>query len=260
MTGRHASPRRVRGGCAQEHLASPLTRLSTVRERYPRRGENCRCGGQPDSVALSSDKSFLAVAIENERDEDVNDGAIPQMPSGNLKIVPLAAQRQPSRPVHVRPPLGPQHVHRRQEGVHPLAPGLDPGRPQRAGEAEERGVGGEHGPHILRAAGGVVVIACRSGAVPLAPLGRTCVRPLRRAVPLASGTGETEVRGVGGEHGPHTPLLASTAAKSSARCSPRPFSACLACNEPISAAWRSNRRASSSAISSAQLLAGISRC
>ena len=42
-------------------------------------------------MALSADKSFLAVAIENERDEDLNDGVIPQMPSGNLKIVPIAA-------------------------------------------------------------------------------------------------------------------------------------------------------------------------
>ncbi len=42
-------------------------------------------------MALSADKSFLAIAIENERDEDLNDGVIPQMPSGNLKIVLIAA-------------------------------------------------------------------------------------------------------------------------------------------------------------------------
>lgn len=50
----------------------------------------CDLGGQPDSVAMSKDGKFLAVAIENERDEDINDGAIPQLPSGNLKIVPVA--------------------------------------------------------------------------------------------------------------------------------------------------------------------------
>src|SRR5690606_3303049 len=49
----------------------------------------CDLGGQPDSLALSKDGRFLAIAIENERDEDVNDGALPQMPSGNLKIVSL---------------------------------------------------------------------------------------------------------------------------------------------------------------------------
>ena len=38
---------------------------------------SCDLGGQPDSVALSKDGKFLAVAIENERDEEVNDGEIP---------------------------------------------------------------------------------------------------------------------------------------------------------------------------------------
>ncbi|WEX09836.1 esterase-like activity of phytase family protein [Chelativorans sp. AA-79] len=52
--------------------------------------EACTLAGQPDSVAVSKDKRFLAIAIENERDEDVNDGAIPQMPAGTLQIVPLA--------------------------------------------------------------------------------------------------------------------------------------------------------------------------
>ena len=51
----------------------------------------CDLGGQPDSVALSKDGKFLAIAIENERDEEVERGQIPQMPSGNLKILSLAA-------------------------------------------------------------------------------------------------------------------------------------------------------------------------
>lgn len=50
----------------------------------------CDLGGQPDSVALAPDGSFLAVAVENERDEEVDDGAIPQMPAGFLVVVPLA--------------------------------------------------------------------------------------------------------------------------------------------------------------------------
>lgn len=48
---------------------------------------SCDLGGQPDSVAKSKDGSFLSVAIENERDEDLNDGLIPQMPAGNLVMV-----------------------------------------------------------------------------------------------------------------------------------------------------------------------------
>lgn len=44
--------------------------------------KKCDLGGQPDSVAISPDGSIIAVAIENERDEDLNDGALPQMPAG----------------------------------------------------------------------------------------------------------------------------------------------------------------------------------
>jgi DNA-binding beta-propeller fold protein YncE len=51
----------------------------------------CDLGGQPDSLALSKDGKFLAVAIENERDEELNDGEIPQMPAGDLKIFTLSA-------------------------------------------------------------------------------------------------------------------------------------------------------------------------
>ncbi len=50
---------------------------------------SCDLGGQPDSVALSPSGDLLAVAIENERDEDLNDGALPQMPAGTLVILPI---------------------------------------------------------------------------------------------------------------------------------------------------------------------------
>ncbi len=46
-------------------------------------------GGQPDSVAVSPDDSFAVVVIENERDEDLGDGAPPQAPAGTLVIVDL---------------------------------------------------------------------------------------------------------------------------------------------------------------------------
>jgi hypothetical protein len=39
-------------------------------------------GGQPDSVAISPDRRYAAIVIENERDEDLGDGAPPQLPSG----------------------------------------------------------------------------------------------------------------------------------------------------------------------------------
>ncbi|MBB2941781.1 hypothetical protein FB565_001485 [Actinoplanes lutulentus] len=47
-------------------------------------------GGQPDSVAVAPSGRYIAVAIENERDEDVNDGAIPQAPPGWLSVIDVA--------------------------------------------------------------------------------------------------------------------------------------------------------------------------
>ncbi|GAA2666707.1 esterase-like activity of phytase family protein [Actinoplanes palleronii] len=44
-------------------------------------------GGQPDSVAVAPSGRYVAVAIENERDEDVDDGAIPQAPAGYLAVI-----------------------------------------------------------------------------------------------------------------------------------------------------------------------------
>jgi len=49
----------------------------------------CDLGGQPDSIALNKDKTLAAIAIENERDEEVNDGDLPQMPAGDLVLLSL---------------------------------------------------------------------------------------------------------------------------------------------------------------------------
>lgn len=49
----------------------------------------CDLGGQPDSIAKAKDSSFLVIAIENERDEDLNDGVLPQMPAGQIAMVDL---------------------------------------------------------------------------------------------------------------------------------------------------------------------------
>ena len=50
---------------------------------------DCDLGGQPDSTAVAPDGSFVVVAIENERDEDLGDGRVPQMPAGHVSIIPL---------------------------------------------------------------------------------------------------------------------------------------------------------------------------
>lgn len=46
-------------------------------------------GGQPDSIAVSPDGRYAAVVIENERDEDLGDGAPPQAPAGYMVIVDM---------------------------------------------------------------------------------------------------------------------------------------------------------------------------
>jgi Esterase-like activity of phytase len=74
---------------------SPSGRLAAV-DRTSRAITWCELGGQPDSVAASPDGAFLAVAIENERDEELNDGVIPQLPAGTLAIFTLDADGMPS--------------------------------------------------------------------------------------------------------------------------------------------------------------------
>ncbi|MBW4707197.1 esterase-like activity of phytase family protein [Roseobacter sp. YSTF-M11] len=51
---------------------------------------SCDLGGQPDSTARARDGSFIAIAIENERDEDLGDGRVPQMPAGDLVMIDIS--------------------------------------------------------------------------------------------------------------------------------------------------------------------------
>jgi hypothetical protein len=48
-----------------------------------------KLGGQPDSIAVSADGCYAAIAIENERNEDLGDGRPPQYPPGFVVIVDL---------------------------------------------------------------------------------------------------------------------------------------------------------------------------
>ncbi|MFD9704849.1 esterase-like activity of phytase family protein [Lentzea sp. NPDC059081] len=49
-------------------------------------------GGQPDSIDISKDGRYAAIAVENERNEDVDEGEIPQAPAGFLTIVDLVGK------------------------------------------------------------------------------------------------------------------------------------------------------------------------
>ncbi|MDH3265132.1 MAG: esterase-like activity of phytase family protein, partial [Paracoccaceae bacterium] len=69
-----------------ESYTSPSGRLAVIDLASKSEVASCDLGGQPDSVARAPDGSLLAIAIENERDEDLNDGEIPQMPAGYVAM------------------------------------------------------------------------------------------------------------------------------------------------------------------------------
>ncbi|ULJ73837.1 esterase-like activity of phytase family protein [Rhizobium gallicum] len=69
-----------------ESKQKPSGHLAIVDVATKKIENTCDLGGQPDSIALNKDKTLGTIAIENERDEDVNDGKIPQMPAGDLAI------------------------------------------------------------------------------------------------------------------------------------------------------------------------------
>ncbi|MGL5011907.1 MAG: esterase-like activity of phytase family protein, partial [Paracoccaceae bacterium] len=72
-----------------DSFTAPSGKLVTIDLATRAITAECDIGGQPDSVAKAPDGSFIAIAIENERDEEVNDGAIPQMPAGDVVKLPL---------------------------------------------------------------------------------------------------------------------------------------------------------------------------
>ena len=72
----------IAGVNTSESFTNPSGQIVSVNMETGELTGSCDLGGQPDSVALSKDGSRIAVAIENERDEDLNDGVIPQMPAG----------------------------------------------------------------------------------------------------------------------------------------------------------------------------------
>ncbi|MDI7860974.1 esterase-like activity of phytase family protein [Rhizobiaceae bacterium n13] len=69
-----------------ENKQNPSGRLVIVDIATKKIDATCDLGGQPDSIALNKDRTLAAIAIENERDEDLDDGKIPQMPAGDLVV------------------------------------------------------------------------------------------------------------------------------------------------------------------------------
>jgi len=79
-----------------ESFVSPSGHVAVVDLGTSAVTARCDVKGQPDSVAVSPNRAYLAVAVENERDEDLNDGALPQLPAGHLAVFDLGADGRPS--------------------------------------------------------------------------------------------------------------------------------------------------------------------
>nr|WP_314088205.1 esterase-like activity of phytase family protein [uncultured Shinella sp.] len=73
----------------RESFVKPSGVLAQVDLASKKIDATCDLGGQPDSIALNKDKTLAAIAIENERDEELNDGDLPQMPAGDLVLLSL---------------------------------------------------------------------------------------------------------------------------------------------------------------------------
>ncbi len=78
----------VTGGIAyagvntSESFAAPSGFIKAIEMETGEELGRCDLDGQPESVALSPDGSFGAMAVANERDEEAGNGRVGQMPAG----------------------------------------------------------------------------------------------------------------------------------------------------------------------------------
>ncbi|WP_404285321.1 esterase-like activity of phytase family protein [Glutamicibacter arilaitensis] len=75
-----------------ESYSNPSGRVDVVRIADRTLVHSIELTGQPDSIAISEDGAYAAIAIENERDEDAGDGGLPQAPAGAIEILDLAGE------------------------------------------------------------------------------------------------------------------------------------------------------------------------
>lgn len=74
-----------------ESFTNPSGKLVMVDLASRKVAAECALPGQPDSV--SANASVLAIAIENERNEEMNEGALPQLPAGTLMVSALQGDK-----------------------------------------------------------------------------------------------------------------------------------------------------------------------
>lgn len=75
-------------------FTAPSGRVDVVRVSDRTRVHSIDLGGQPDSIAISPDGAFAAIAMENQRDEEftpdgAEEGDLPQAPAGFVQLIDL---------------------------------------------------------------------------------------------------------------------------------------------------------------------------
>ena len=77
-------------------FANPKGRVDIVRVSDRTRVSSIDLKGQPDSIAISpagaSGKPKAAIAMENQRNEELNDGNLPQLPTGFVQTIDLSGE------------------------------------------------------------------------------------------------------------------------------------------------------------------------
>jgi len=69
-----------------ESYTAPSGQLKAIHIASKEQTAACDLGGQPDSTATAPDGSFVTVAVENERDEDLGEGRVGQAPGGFVVV------------------------------------------------------------------------------------------------------------------------------------------------------------------------------
>lgn len=82
-------------------FTDPSGRLDVIRISDRTRVRSIALGGQPDSIAVSKDLKYAAIAIENQRDEGLAPsggakGDLPQAPAGFVQVVDLPSPSAPA--------------------------------------------------------------------------------------------------------------------------------------------------------------------
>lgn len=77
-------------------FTNPAGRIDVIRASDRQVVRSIDLGGQPDSIAVSPDGAYAAVAMENQRDEELTppggeEGELPQLPAGTIQVLGVAA-------------------------------------------------------------------------------------------------------------------------------------------------------------------------